>query len=107
MSERANAAENAGAGTTFGRTAGDGIRLPLLISSSLHSHANRVAEHSQKEVKDDEKSRVKRTLQDDVSGLSGHRNRCSASEDAGHQQTLGIRPYQRRIYLRHQNRERL
>ena len=25
MSERANAAENAGAGTTYGRTAGDGI----------------------------------------------------------------------------------
>ena len=51
-SERANVAENAGAGTTFGRTAGDGIRLPLLIPSSLHSHANRVAEFSQKEVKD-------------------------------------------------------
>lgn len=57
-SERANVAENAGAGTTFGRTAGDGIRLPLLISSSLHSHANRMAEHSQKEVKDYEKNRV-------------------------------------------------
>ena len=31
-----------------------------------------MAEISQKEVKDYEKNRVKRTLQDDVSGLSGH-----------------------------------
>ena len=57
--ERENVAEKAGAGTTFGRTAGDGIRLPLLISSSLHSHANRVAEHSQKEVKDMRKTELR------------------------------------------------
>lgn len=36
----------------------------------------------------DEKSRAQRALQNDVSGLSGHRDRCSASKDAGYKMKL-------------------
>lgn len=53
--------------------------------------------HSRKKggLKRYEKIRAQRALSDDVSGISGHRDRPAASGNAGHQPSACLRSHQR------------
>ena len=53
--------------------------------------------HSRKKggLKRYEKIRAQRALSDDVSGISGHRDRPAASGNAGHQSSACLRSHQR------------